>query len=47
MAGNVSSNEQEHHILINNNVGEDGTLKNDKNKVDFTISNKHLNDNNN
>ena len=46
MAENVSFNEQEHHMLINNNVREDGTLKNDKNKVDFAICNNHLNDNN-
>ena len=45
MAENVSFNEQKHRILINNNVREDGTLINDKNKVDFTIGNKQLNDN--
>ena len=47
MAENVSCNEQKYHILINNNVREDGTLINDKNKVDFTISNNQINDNNN
>ena len=46
MAENVSFNEQEQHILVNNNVWEDGTLINNKNKVDFTIGNKQLNDNN-
>ena len=51
MAKNVSFNEQEHHILMNNNqptnnAPEDGTLINDKNKVDFTISNNQLNDGN-
>ena len=51
MAKNVSFNEQEHHILMNNNqptnnVPEDGTLINDKNKVDFTIGNNQLNDGN-
>ena len=29
-----------------NNVPEDGTLINDKNKVDFTIGNNQLNDDN-
>ena len=46
MAENVSFNEQEQHILVNNNIWEDGTLINNKNKVDFTIGNKQLNDNN-
>ena len=46
MAENVSFNEQKHHILINNNVREDGTLTNDKNKISFTIGNNQLNDNN-
>ena len=46
MAKNISFNEQEHRILINNNVREDGNLINDKNKVDFTIGNNQLNDNN-
>ena len=51
MAKNVSFNEQEHHILMNNNqptnnVPEDGTLINHKNKVDFTIGNNQLNDGN-
>ena len=46
MAENVSFNEQKHPILINNNALEDGTLMNDKNKVDFTIGNNQLNDNN-
>ena len=46
MAKNVSFNEQKHRILINNNALEDGTLINDKNKVDFTIGNNQLNDNN-
>ena len=39
MAENVSLDEQKHRILINNNVREDGTLINDKNKFDFTIGN--------
>ena len=43
---NVSFDEQKHCILINNNVREDGTLINDKNKVEFTIGNSQLNDNN-
>ena len=47
MAENVSFNEPKHCILVNNNVREDGTLTNEKNKVDFTISNNQLNDNNN
>ena len=46
MAENVPFNEQEHHILINNIVPEDGTLLNDKNKVDFTIGYNQLNNNN-
>ena len=46
MAENVSFNEQEHRILINNNVREDGNLVNDKNKVNFTIGNNQLNDSN-
>ena len=46
IAENVSFDEQKHRILINNNVGEYETLINDKNKVDFTISNNQLNDNN-
>ena len=45
MTENVSFTEQEHHILINNNLQEDGTLINDKNKVDFAIGNNHLNNN--
>ena len=45
MVENVSSDKQKHRILINNNVREDRTLINDKNKVDFTIGNKQLNDN--
>ena len=45
-AENVSFDEQKHRILINNNVQEYGTLINNKNKVDFTISNNQLNDNN-
>ena len=45
MVENVSSDKQKHRILINNNVREDRTLINDKNKVDFTICNKELNDN--
>ena len=36
--------QQEQHILINNNVRVDGTLIN--NKVDFTFGNNQLNDNN-
>ena len=44
MRGNQLINNN--HILINNNVREDGTLINDKNKVDFTIGNNQLNDNN-
>ena len=43
---NVSFNEQKHCILINNNVRENGTLIDDKNKVDFTIDNTQLNNNN-
>ena len=43
---NVSFNKQEQHILTNNNVGEDGTLINNKSKVDFTIGINQLNDNN-
>ena len=46
MAANVSFDEPKHRILINNNVREDGTLIEDKNKVDFTIGNNQLNDNN-
>ena len=46
MAENVSFNEQEQHILINNDVREDRTLINNKNEVDFTIGNKQLNDSN-
>ena len=38
MTENVSFNEREQHILINNNVREDGTLFNNKNKVDFTTN---------
>ena len=46
MTENVSFDEQKHHILINSNVREDGTFIHDKNKVDFTISNNQINDNN-
>ena len=46
MAANVSFDEPKHRILINNNVREDGTLIEDKNKVDFTIDNIQLNGNN-
>ena len=46
MAANVSFDEPKHRILINNNVREDGTLIEDKNKVDFTIGNNQLNGNN-
>ena len=46
MAENVLSNEQEQHIIINNDVREDGTLINNKNKVDFTIGNNQLRDSN-
>ena len=46
MVKNVSFNEQEHHTLINNNVQEDGTPIVNKNKVDFTVGNNQLNDNN-
>ena len=46
MAANVSFDEPKHRILINNNVREDGTLIEDKNKVDFAIGNNQLNGNN-
>ena len=46
MAENVSFNEQEQHILINNNFWEDGFLINNKNKVDFTIGKNQLKDSN-
>ena len=46
MAENVSFDELKHRILINNNVREDGILIKDKIKVDFTIGNNQLNDNN-
>ena len=46
MTENVSFNEQEQHILINNNIQDDGTLINDKNKVDFTNGTNQLNNNN-
>ena len=46
MAENVSFDELKHRILINNNVREDGSLIHDKNKVDFSIPNNQLNDNN-
>ena len=46
MAANVSFDEPKHRILINNNVREDGTLIEDKNKVDYTIGNNQLNGNN-
>ena len=46
MAEDVSFNEQEQHILIKNNAREDGTLTNNKYKVDFIIDNNQLNDNN-
>ena len=46
MAENVSFNEQEQHILINNNFWEDGFLINNKNKVDFTIGKNQLQDSN-
>ena len=47
MVENVSFNKEKHHILINNDVREDGTLINDINDiVDFTIGNNQLNDNN-
>ena len=46
MARNVSFNEQEQHILTNKNVRKDRTLINNKNKVDLTIGNNQLNDNN-
>ena len=46
MTENVSFDEQKHRILINSNVREDGTFIHDKNKVDFTISNNQINDNN-
>ena len=46
MAENVSFTEQEYHILINNNLQEDGTLINDKIKVDFAIGNNQLNNSN-
>ena len=46
MTKNVSFNEQKHCTQINDKVREDRTLINDKNKVDFTIGNNQLNDNN-
>ena len=46
MAENVSFDELKYRILINNNVREDGILIKDKIKVDFTIGNNQLNDNN-
>ena len=46
MAENNSLVEQKHRIMINSNVREDGNFINDKNRVDFTISNNQLNDNN-
>ena len=46
MAENNSLVEQKHRILINSNVRVDGNFINDKNRVDFTISNNQLNDNN-
>ena len=46
MAENVSFDELKRRILINNNVREDGSLINDKNKVDFSILNNQFNDNN-
>ena len=47
MTEKVSFDELKHRILNNNHVREDGTLINDKNKVDFTIGKSQLNDNNN
>ena len=46
MAKNFSFSEQEQHILINNNVRENGKLVNNKNKVGFTIGNNQLNNKN-
>ena len=45
MTENASFNEQEQHILIKNSV-KDGIFINNKNKVDFTIANNQLSDNN-
>ena len=46
MAKKFSFSEQEQHILINNNVRENGKLINNKNKVGFTIGNNQLNNKN-
>ena len=40
MAKKNSFNEQEQHIMINNDVREDGTLIDNKSKTNFTIINK-------
>ena len=40
MAKKFSFNEQEQHIMINNDVREDGTLIDNKSKNNFTIINK-------